>query len=83
MELRGTMGKDVAKHQRRPTSRCEERCCEPLLDVDHHAAEIPAKGVSSRIPREKGESGAKVRRSHVPVSEGGHLSPHLPNCHLG
>lgn len=83
MELRGTVGKDATKHQRGPTSRYEERCCEPLLDVDRPATEIPTKEVSSEVPCEKGEPGAKVRRSHSPVSEGGHLSPHLPNCHLG
>ena len=82
MELHGTVGKDVAKHQRGPTSHCEERCCEPVLDVDHLVVEIPAKGVSSEVPYEKGESSVKVRRSHGPVSEGGHLSPRLPNCHL-
>jgi hypothetical protein len=31
--LHGMVGKDVARHQSRPTSRCEERCWEPLLDV--------------------------------------------------
>jgi hypothetical protein len=83
VELRGMVGKDAAKHQRRPRSRCEERCCEPLLDADHPAAEILAKEVSFEVPCEKGESGAKVRRSHGPISKGGHLSSRLPNCHLG
>ena len=54
----------------------------PLLDIDNFVAKILAKEVSSEVPCEKGESGAKVRRSHGLVSEGGHLSPHLPNCHL-
>ena len=68
---------------RRPTSCYEERCCEPLLDVDCLAIEIPAKEVSFEVPCEKGKSSAKVRRSHGPVNEGGHLSPCLPNYHLG
>ena len=63
VELRGTVGKDVAKHQRGPTSCSKERCCESLLDVGHPVAEIPAKEVSSKVPCEKGESSAKVRRS--------------------
>ena len=83
VELRNTVGKDVVKHQRRPTSHCEERCCEPLLNDGHPAAEIPAKEVSSKVPCGKGESSAKVRRSHGPINEGGHLSPRLPNCYLG
>ena len=33
VELCGTVGKDVVRHQSRPTSCYEERCCEPLLDV--------------------------------------------------
>ena len=33
VELHGIVGKDDKRHQSRPTFHCEERCCEPLLDV--------------------------------------------------
>ena len=64
VELRGIVGKDVVKHQRRPTSHYEERCCEPLLDVDRPTAEILAKEVSSKVPCEKGKPNVKVPWSH-------------------
>ena len=32
VDLHGSVGKDVVRHQSRPTSRYEERCCETLLD---------------------------------------------------
>ena len=64
VELCGTVGKDVAKHQRSPTSCYEERCYEPLSDADHPAKEIQAKEVSSEDPCEKGKPGPKVPWSH-------------------
>ena len=54
------MGKDATKHQRMPKSCCEEMCYEPLSDVDRLAMRIPTMEVSSNVPCEKGESGAKV-----------------------
>ena len=54
------VGKDVANHQRRPTSHCEERYCEPFLDADHHAAEIPTREVSFKDPCEEGKPSKKV-----------------------
>ena len=33
VELHGTMGKDAARYQNRPTLCYEEKCCEPLLHV--------------------------------------------------
>ena len=74
VELCGMVGKDVARHQRRPTLRCE-----PLLDVVLLQRSKPKKF----LPRSHVKRVSLVCSSRGPVSEGGHLSPRLPNCHLG
>ena len=78
VELCGTVGKDAARHQSRPTSHCEERCFEPLLDV------ILLQRCQTRMlhPSSHVKRVSLLRGSHSPVSEGGHLSPCLPQCHL-
>ena len=79
VELRGMVGKDDVRHQSRPTSRCEERCCEPLLDV------VLLRRCQTRmlLPRSHVKRVSPVLGSRGPVSEGGHLSLRLPHCHLG
>ena len=78
MELCGTVGKDAVRHQRRPTLHCEERCCEPLLDV----ILLQRCQIRMFLPRSHVKRVSLVRSSYGPISEGGYLSPHLPNCHL-
>ena len=78
VELSGTVGKDDVRHQRRPTSRFEERRCEPLLDV------ILLRRFQTRmiLPRSHVKRVSLVWSSCGLVCEGGHLSPCLPNCNL-
>ena len=77
--LHGMVGKDATRHQSRPTSCYEVICCEPLLDF------VLLRRCMTRmlLPRSHVKRVSLVRGFRGPVSEGGHLSPRLPHCHLG
>ena len=78
VELRSTMGKDATRHQSRPTSYCEERCCEPLLD----GVLLQRCQTRMLLPRSHVKRLSLVRGSRGLVSEGGHLISCLPHYHL-